>query len=46
MPVHYYPVYELVLSTIPSTASFPLPRQIQFIQHFFVDHVIGNFALQ
>ena len=23
-----------------------LPRQIQFIQHFFIDHVIGDFALQ
>ena len=29
-----------------STTSLPLPRQIQFIQYFFIDYVIGDFALQ
>ena len=30
----------------PRPRRYLLPRQIQFIQHFFVDYVIGDFALQ
>ena len=30
----------------PRPRHSPLPRQIQPLQHFFIDHVIRDFALQ